>query len=361
MLRTASLYRPGIIAFTITLLVGCVLSGAQFYNLYREELVGKGLDFSISALLVTYMTLVVFPSVLSLSMLAWGLFCGRAYFRSHRPLAFIRRFLVVVGCIGVLGFVYDSFCVSKANNASFIMLYSVRSAQNQRDFYKNEADNSSTFSDVSINSPEMLSIGQMADRLLELKHQKTEKQKNLIAGMAHSAGEQTIKAFLDTSHIRQYGLTMADFRGQIYGANSPGSVKDLSSYAEVYMLETKLADEYIARFDNAMTKKIFYPLILILLSISGFMLGYVFRKMHIAVPIIMFVFVFDFAPPLADLLINAYFRNYLFLAYSVYLGLLSIPSFMLYRLYQKQQLADTINDGSCPPDLQEPSQEKLLP
>lgn len=339
MQNNTSSYRPGIIAFLITAVIGTGLLTAQLFYEYIEEIDNKGLHFPIYAWLIWYFALSLVPIALTAPALGLGLFAGRAHFAAReRSQMFIKKFLLITVAISVLGFVYNGFVVSYANFKSVSMLYNMRNARNEQEYIKelNDTANKSMWGGTRKGSPWLLSITEILKERSELTTSFAKRKTDLIEAIKQTCDLRTIAAVIDTSRrARKYGLTMNAIGANATGGNDPGSANNIRALMDMYIMEGEMNETSINTFDTSITKQAFYPLTLLLWMIDGLLLGYAFRRVHMAVPILVFTLVLVWVPPLSDRVIDMIAHGEALSqlwARSAYLTLLAIPALFLFKV-----------------------------
>jgi len=122
--------------FIVTFFLVLFAFTMQFYWLYMDELIGKGLGVGLTLQLMLYMSGTLVPIALPLGILLAGIMTfgnlgenfelvaikssGISLFRFMRPL------IIFMGCISVLAFFFNNYVIPVANLKSYSLLYDMR-------------------------------------------------------------------------------------------------------------------------------------------------------------------------------------------------------------------------------------------
>lgn len=141
--------------FVVTFFIVLFAFTMQFYWLYMDELIGKGLGIGLTIQLMVYMSATLFPIALPLGILLASIMTfgnlgenfelvaikstGISLFRFMRPL------ILFIGLISLLAFLFNNYVIPVTNLKSYSLLYDMRNqkpALNIREgIFNKEIDN----------------------------------------------------------------------------------------------------------------------------------------------------------------------------------------------------------------------------
>jgi len=122
--------------FVVTFFVVLFAFTMQFYWLYMDELIGKGLGFMLTMQLMVYMAATLFPIALPLGILLAAIMTFGSLGENFELVAikssgislyrFMRPLIVFIGIISVLAFYFNNYIIPITNLKSYSLLYDMR-------------------------------------------------------------------------------------------------------------------------------------------------------------------------------------------------------------------------------------------
>lgn len=122
--------------FVVTFFVVLFAFTMQFYWLYMDELIGKGLGFLLTMQLMVYMATTLFPIALPLGILLASIMTFGSLGENFELVAikssgislyrFMRPLVVFIGIVSVLAFYFNNYIIPVTNLKSYSLLYDMR-------------------------------------------------------------------------------------------------------------------------------------------------------------------------------------------------------------------------------------------
>ena len=340
-MKTDPPLKSGIISFIVTAIILFILLGCQTYYLYRDEFIK--ISLSKYAIILILFSSSIIPMIMVISSLSMGIFSGRMYFKQQQPRAlFMRYFLICTICIGIIGFCFDSFCVPKLSRSCFNYLYNLRNSRNQSEYLEAiDGQRKLPINENVANSfPAMVNLNKEL-QIVNDKNESSTIQNNAIGQLNSTGSKNSITSVLDTfTAAKKYGLTTAYITGNDSIKDNEYTKRYIQAIIESYILQCELSSKKIREFTASIVAHVFYPLILIALAINGLLLGYIFRKLPIALVIIVFTLFIAIIPQLINTEIQYLVHNEILQplsAWSLYLVFLMIPIFILISIERKRR------------------------
>jgi len=288
-MKSKSPYRVGIYAFVITAVITNALLTGQFFY---DELLDRSFHFSAYWPSLAEYALVISPQTLSICMLSTCLFSGRIYFRlQNRPTNFIRNLLLTMGCLCILGVFLKSFAVPSITPNILRSTYNLHNSKNEKEFIEmmNDTGNKRLFNEeVNGKYPQTSNLPGLCNHIHFLEKSNYDLKDRIVAALEQVGDYNMIKSVLVTSSASKYNLRIKDFTASKCSNPTGSPLNNVRSLLDIYIVDHQIADENIAKFKKAFIDQVFYPIILFLVSINGLVYGYGFRKLNLAIVIVIF-------------------------------------------------------------------------